>query len=386
MGKSDNSQLPTANSQPDASDRELLGVGPAKDVGSWELAVGAVALAVLLAASGTAFAQPPAPAQGPAPAGRGRGAPPPETRIVSFEARPATLRPGESAVLSWVIENPPSATGFGGFGTIDQGVGRVIPRGTIRVTPKATTTYTLTAGAVTKTVMVTIPGTTPVTGTGASTATGPGIPRTPDGKPDFSGVYGWANLFGGAGRGGVGPAPGPTLKPGAEKYRVNRAANPQDTGATSDCMPLIPPNSFSVPYEFQIIQNKDYLVIFHEYPGSFRIVPLNDEPHQVDPDPAWLGDSVGKWDGDTLVIDTIGYNDKTEINGYHHTEDLHTVERLRRVDGGVDYELTIEDPNVFAAPWKMTRQFRVADPPRKRIFEFVCENNRDYRPLFGDKK
>ena len=350
------------------------------------MAVGAVALAVLLVASGTAFAQPPAPAQGPAPAGRGRGAPPPETRIVSFEARPATLRPGESAVLSWVIENPPSATGFGGFGTIDQGVGRVIPRGTIRVTPKATTTYTLTAGAVTKAVTVTIPGTTPVTGTGTSTATGPGIPRTPDGKPDFSGVYGWANLFGGAGRGGVGPAPGPTLKPGAEKYRVNRAANPQDTGATSDCMPLIPPNSFSVPYEFQIIQNKDYLVIFHEYPGSFRIVPLNDEPHQVDPDPAWLGDSVGKWDGDTLVIDTIGYNDKTETNGYHHTEDLHTVERLRRIDGGVDYELTIEDPNVFAAPWKMTRQFRVADPPRKRIFEFVCENNRDYRPLFGDKK
>jgi len=220
-----------------------------------------------------------AAAQGAPPAGRGRGAPPPETRIVSFEARPTTLRPGESAVLSWVIENPPSATGFGGFGTIDQGVGRVIPRGTIRVTPKATTTYTLTAGAVTKTVMVTIPGTTPVTGTGASTATGPGIPRTPDGKPDFSGVYGWANLFGGAGRGGVGPAPGPTLKPGAEKYRVNRAANPQDTGATSDCMPLIPPNSFSVPYEFQIIQNKDYVVIFHEYPGSFRIVPLNDEPH-----------------------------------------------------------------------------------------------------------
>jgi hypothetical protein len=179
---------------------------------------------------------------------------------------------------------------------------------------------------------------------------------------------------------------GPTLKAGAEKYRVNRQANPLDTGATSDCMPLIPPNSFGVPYEFQIIQNKDYLVIFHEYPGTFRIVPLNDEPHPVDPDPSWLGDSVGKWDGDTMVIDTIGYNDKTEIQGYRHTDALHTVERLTRVDGGVNYELTVEDPNVFAAPWKITRQFRVADPPRKRIFEFVCENNRDYRPLFGDRK
>lgn len=355
--------------------------------------LGVVIAGVLLAvAAGSAQAPagsqgaPAAPAGQGAPAGRGRGAPPPETRIVNFTASPATIRAGESAVLSWVIENPPSATGFGGFGTIDQGVGRVVPRGTVRVTPKATTTYTLTAGTLTKSVTVTIPGTTPVTGTGASASSATGIPRTPDGKPDFTGVFGWANLFGGAGRGGViaGVAP-PQLKPGAEKYRVNRAANPQDTGATSDCMPLIPPNSFGVPYEFQIIQNKDYVVIFHEYPGSFRIVPF-DEPHMVDPDPAWLGDSVGKWDGNTLVIDTIGYNDKTEINGYRHTEDLHTIERLTRVDGGVDYELTVEDPNVFVAPWKITRQFRIADPPRKRIFEFVCENNRDYRPLFGDKK
>ena len=351
-----------------------------------------VLLGAVVAAQAPQPAAPPGPPGQGAPAapgrGRGRGAPAPETRITSFAAQPATIRPGESAVLSWVIENPPSATGFGGFGTIDQGVGRVIPRGTIRVTPKATTTYTLTAGTVTKTVTVTIPGTTPVAASAAASASGnTGIPRTPQGKPDFSGVFGWANLFGGAGANGViaGVAP-PTLKPGAEKYRVNRAANPQDTGATSDCLPLIPPNSFGVPYEFQIIQNKDYVVIFHEYPGTFRIVPLNDEPHMVDPDPAWLGDSVGKWDGDTLVIDTIGYNDKTEINGYRHTEDLHTVERLTRVDGGVDYELTVEDPNVFAAPWKVRRQFRVADPPRKRIFEFICENNRDYRPLFGDKK
>jgi hypothetical protein len=334
-----------------------------------------------------AFAQAPAGGRAQGPAGRGRGgAPAPQTRIARFDARPATIRAGESAVLSWVIENPPSATGFGGFGTIDQGVGRVTPRGTLRVTPTATTTYTLTAGSVTKTVTVTIPGTTPVApASAAAVPKATGIPRAANGKPDFSGVFGWANLFGGpGGRGGGAGAPaGPALKPGAEKYRVTRG--PLDTGATSDCLPLIPPNSFGVPYEFQIIQNKDYLAIFHEYPGTFRIVPF-DEPHMVDPDPAWLGDSVGRWDGDTLVIDTIGYNDKTEVQGFHHTEDLHTVERLTRVDGGIDYELTIEDPNVFAAPWKMTRQFRIADPPRKRIFEFICENNRDYRPLFGDQK
>ena len=317
--------------------------------------------------------------QTPPAAGRGRGAPPPPTRIVTFEAQPATIKPGESALLVWLIENPPSATGFGGFGTIEPGVGRVAPRGTKRVTPVATTTYTLTAGSVTKTVTVTVPGSTPVTASAASPQPSTGIRRTPEGKPDFSGVYGWTNLFGARGGGAS-----PTLKPGAEKYRVSRG--PQDTGATSDCLPLIPPNSFGVPYEFQFIQNKDYLVILHEYPGTFRIIPLDGEPHPVDPDPAWLGDSIGHWEGDTLVIDTIGYNDKTEISGYRHTEALHTVERLTRVAEGVEYELTIEDPNVFAAPWKVNRSFRFVDAPQKRIFEFVCENNRDYRQLFGDRK
>jgi hypothetical protein len=238
----------------------------------------------------------------------------------------------------------------------------------------------LAAGSVTKTVTVTVPGTKPVAAAaGASASASTAIRRTPDGKPDFSGVYGWGNLFGG-GRGGAAPA----LKPGAEKYRVQRG--PLDTGPTSNCLPLIPPNSFGVPYEFQFIQNKDYLVILHEYPNTFRIIPLDGEPHQADPDPSWLGDSVGRWEGDTLVIDTIGFNDKTEVNGYRHSEDLHMVERLTRVPEGVEYELTIEDPNVFAAPWKITRSFRFVDAPQKRIFEFICENNRDYKQLFGDKK
>ena len=112
----------------------------------------------------------------------------------------------------WLIENPPSATGFNAFGTIEPGVGRVSPRGSRRVTPAATTTYTLSAGALTKTVTVTVPGTTPVTAAAGVAATASAaIKRTPDGKPDFTGVYGWGNLFGG--RGGGAP---PALKPGAE--------------------------------------------------------------------------------------------------------------------------------------------------------------------------
>jgi hypothetical protein len=253
------------------------------------------------------------------------------------------------------------------------------------VTPAATTTYTLTNGGVASSVTVTVAGTKPIAAAppAPAAAAGRGVARTPDGKPDFSGVY----AFGGGGRGaGAGRAnapAGPVLKPGAEKYRVNRAANPLDTGRTSDCMPLIPPDAFGVPYQFQIIQNKDFLVFFHEYPGTFRIVPLDGERTVLEPDPAWLGDSVGRWDGDSLVIDTIGYNDKTEISGFRHTDALHTVERLTRIDDGFDYEITIEDPNVFAAPWTVNRTFRFNVPPMKKIMEFVCENNRDYRSLFG---
>ncbi len=210
------------------------------------------------------------------------------------------------------------------------------------------------------------------------------VPRTADGKPDLSGVYGAAGGGGarGAGPGAAGSAPaGPVLKAGAEKFRIVRG--PDDTGATSNCMPLVPPQSWGVPYQFQILQGAGSVAIFHEYPGTFRIVPTDGGPHAVDPDPSWLGDSVGRWEGDTLVVDTIGFNDKTELQGFRHTESLHMVEKFRRTALDVlQYEVTIEDPNVFEKPYTLTRTFGLR-PDLKRIDEFICENNRDYRPLFG---
>jgi hypothetical protein len=341
-------------------------------------AVGFVLACVAVSAQAPAGA-PAAPAPG---RGGGRG-PAPAPRIISFEARPASIKPGESALLVWSVENP-------GGPVIEPAIGPVIPRGSRQVSPSATTSYTLTMrgandAVITRSVTVTVAGTKPVAATSASAApTGRGIPRTSEGKPDFSGVY----AFGGGGRGrGAGPAAAdgvvrtPTLKPGAEKYRVVRG--PTDTGRTADCMPLSPPDAFGVPYQFQIVQNKDMLVLLHEYPGTFRLIPLDGQREQLDPDPSWLGDSVGRWEGDTLVIDTIGYNDKTEVSGYRHTDALHTVERLRRTDEGFQYDVTIEDPNVFVSPWTESRTYRLNVPPMKKIMEFVCENNRDYKPLFA---
>src|SRR5438067_7902967 len=349
--------------------------------------IGVAVAAATLCASALVLAQAPKTAPGATPAGfegsayvKARDIP---ARIITFSVEPASIRAGQPSMLVWHTENPTSVT-------IDPEPGRVTPRGSRRMTPSATTTYTLTVRGpndqlLTKTVTVTVAGTAPAAATGASVRPSQ-VQRMPDGTPDLSGVY--TGLGGGPGRGGArgaGAAPpaGPVLKAGAEKYRIVRG--PDDAGATANCMPLVPPQSWGVPYQFQILQGANYVAIFHEYPGTFRIIPTDGTPHQADPDPSWLGDSVGHWEGDTLIVDTIGFNEKTELQGYRHTESLHMVEKFRRPDfNTIQYEATIEDPNVFAQPWTITRTFTLR-PDLKRIDEFICENNRDYRPLFGGK-
>jgi hypothetical protein len=374
-----------------------------------------------LVASVAVWAQAPAPPAGQDPPKTAPGAVPAgfdgsaytkareiPARIVSFAAEPASIRPGQSFSLVWHTENPAGVT-------IDPEPGRVTPRGSRQIRPAATTTYTLTVRGpnnqlLTRSVTVNVAGTVPVAA--GATAAKKLVPRTADGKPDLSGVY--TGIGGGGGARGAAPgaqvaapaagraaAPGaqaaapaaargagpgaapagPVLKAGAEKFRIARG--PDDTGATSNCMPLVPPQSWGVPYQFQILQGASYVAIFHEYPGTFRIIPTDGSPHQVDPDPSWLGDSVGHWEGDTLVVDTIGFNDKTELQGFKHTESLHMIEKFRRTEVDVvQYEVTIEDPNVFERPYTLTRSFALR-PDLKRIDEFICENNRDYRPLFG---
>jgi hypothetical protein len=319
----------------------------------------------------------------------------PPARIMNFTAEPANLKPGESALLTWATENPNGVT-------IDQGVGKVTPRGTIKVTPTATTTYTLTIngadGALTRSLTVNVAGTVAVAANTPATTAKKEVPRI-NGKPDLSGVYGAGGGGGaaaggarggrGAGRGAApvaaaADAPGtlpttPTLKPGAEKFKIVRG--PEDTGQYSDCMPVAGPGAFSVPYQFQLVQSANSLAILHEYPGTFRTIPINGV-HPQDPDPTWMGDSVARWEGDTLVIDTVGFNDKTEINGYKHTEALHIVERFSRPEyDSLQYQAVIEDPNVFERPFAVNRTFGLRSDLAK-VDEFVCENNRDYTVFF----
>jgi hypothetical protein len=304
-------------------------------------------------------------------------------RIVDFKAEPAAIQPGQSVTLSWATENPTGAT-------IDPEPGRVTPRGVRQLTPSKTTTYTLTVRGpnnqvLTKTVTVNVAGTTAAADSSAAADAKKEVPRMANGKPDLSGVYDFSGFGGGRGgaRGGAAPADGPQLKPGAEKFKVVRG--PNDTGATSDCMPLAGPNAYSVPYQFQLVQSAHSIAILYGYPGTFRSIPLDGGPHSADPDPTWMGESIGRWEGDTLVVDAVGFNDKTEINGYHHTDALHIIERFRRSDyNTLQYDVTIEDPNVFVKPWTMSRTYPLRQDMAK-VDEFVCEANEDYSKYFQKK-
>jgi hypothetical protein len=319
----------------------------------------------------SAFAQaPPAAAPGPSPAPSYARAATLPARIQKFTAQPESIKPGGSVTLQWVTENPAGVS-------IDPGIGKVRPRGTKTLSPGATTTYTLTVKGpkdqvITQTVTVTVAGTVAANVAPAAASTSVETPRMPDGKPNLTGVYNSA--------GGRDPFQA-TLKPGAEKYKVVRG--PTDAGVYSTCMPTGVPLAYFVPYQWEIVQGLDKVVILYEYLHMFRVVSINGT-HPADPDPTWMGDSVGHWEGDTLVVDSVGYNDRTELPGaYRHSEALHVVERFHRTDfDHLQWEATIEDANVFAKPWTITRTFPLRTDLDK-VDEYVCENNKDYKDLFG---
>jgi hypothetical protein len=330
-------------------------------------------IAIFLFAAVVMMAQAPAPAPpAPSPAPSYARAAQLPARIEKFTATPESIEPGQSVTLTWAVENPTSVS-------IDPALGKVRPRGAKALSPSATTTYTITVKGpkdqiLTQSVTVNVAGTVAANiapAPGASPA-GTQTPRMPDGKPNLTGVY----------NSGAGRDPfAATLEPGAEKYKVVRG--PTDAGVYADCMPTGVPLAYFVPYQWEIVQGLDKVVILYEYLHMFRVIPTNGT-HPADPDPTWMGDSVGHWDGDTLVVDTVGFNDRTELPGaFHHSEALHVVERFHRTDfDHLQWEATIEDPNVFAKTWTIARTFPLRTDLDK-VDEYVCENNKDYKDLFG---
>lgn len=196
-------------------------------------------------------------------------------------------------------------------------------------------------------------------------------PRTADGKPDLSGVWqGNDDLY----------PEQPDLLPWADALVKERIANNAKDTPSARCLPSGP--VVTGPFLVKLVQTPSLLVMILEDFVSVRQVFLDGRSHPKEMNTSWYGHATGKWEGDTLVIDTVGFNDRGWIGLNPVTEMLHLTERYHRRDlAHLDIEVTIDDPGTFKRPWKLTMVWDLA--PKEEIEEFVCEKNPDLVHLVG---
>ena len=248
---------------------------------------------------------------------------------------------------------------------------------------------------------------TPRTRDGKPNLTAP-APRAASGKPDLSGVW------------QIEPTPPEEMKRlfgdlsvenvlgdssvAYSKYLVNILADfkPQDQpmrpefvavmrGRSKEvypltrCLPVGVPADDVLPGPFKMIQTPELIVVRNEYENTFRQIYTDGRKPPADPDPLWLGYSVGKWEGDTLVVDTIGFNDRTWLDGigHPHSDALHVTERFHRRDfGHLDMQVTIDDPKVYTKAFSI--QFTELLVPDSDVTEYFCsENEKDRSHIEG---
>ena len=201
-------------------------------------------------------------------------------------------------------------------------------------------------------------------------------PRTTDGKPDLSGVW-YAQRTIDAGK--------PEPLPWAQALLKERAANNGKDAPGARCLPRGITNAGAL-FPFKLVQTPTLLVmLFEDDIPSHRQVFLDGRGHPKDPNPLWMGHSIGHWEGDTLIIDTVGFDDRSWLDtaGHPHTEMMHVIERFRRPDlGHLEIEFTIDDPGAYANPWKIKRVSEL--DANDDIGEYVCtENEKDVEHMVG---
>lgn len=213
----------------------------------------------------------------------------------------------------------------------------------------------------------------------AQTAPATEAPRMANGKPDFQGV--WQHPYvpdmskDARDQKGAGPLPYTAF--GENDFKTYDVSVFDYTG---HCLPFGMVRSHNAPYPIQIMQNDKYLAFLFEQSQWFNIVPIGKE-HPADPDPTWFGNSVAKWEGDTLVIDSVGFNGKTRLDtiGHGHSDQLHVIQKLSPKDAThFNYEVTVDDPKMYSKPWTNTRVY-TRMKPGDELIEYSCEeNNKDY--------
>jgi hypothetical protein len=142
------------------------------------------------------------------------------------------------------------------------------------------------------------------------------------------------------------------------------------------CFPPGVPRIYLLNFPVQIVQIPGQVIMLFEFDHFVRRIYTDGRPHDKDAVALWMGDSIGKWEGDTLVADTVSFNDKTTLDreGYPHSDALHLVERIRRTDhDSLEIGLTVDDPKAYTKPWSAKLNFQLK--PGWKIMEHVCEDN-----------
>lgn len=210
-------------------------------------------------------------------------------------------------------------------------------------------------------------------------------PRLPDGHPDLSGIWEVNNKYVRDLAADLKPGDVP-FQPWAKALfdeRKDGSHSKEDNAA--HCLPPGTPRINAAPFPWKIVQKPGFIAILYEDFNLWRQVFLDGRELAEDATPTWFGHSTGKWDGDTLVVDTKGFNGKAWIDqlGKPATEALHVIERFRRKDfGHMDIQITIDDPRAYTKPWTVTEPANLS--PEIELMEFICnENNRDLEHLPG---
>jgi hypothetical protein len=159
---------------------------------------------------------------------------------------------------------------------------------------------------------------------------------------------------------------------------------PSKEDPEANCLPTGVPRL--APYPWTIAQTRQHTyILFEGNIHSYRQIFMDGRKHSPDPNPTWYGESIGTYEGDTLVIDTIGFNDKFwfDFAGHPHTEQLHTIERYRRTDlGHLEWETTIDDPGAYTKPFTLYGHSTLQTDTD--LMEYICqENNQDVNHITG---
>jgi hypothetical protein len=197
-------------------------------------------------------------------------------------------------------------------------------------------------------------------------------PRMANGKPDLSGFWKGPLIFGGMFK-SVGGPPFTPAGEAAYQYNLTQSVNPEAL-----CLFAGIPRASISGVPFEIIQHSDRVAFLYELMWTFRSIPLNRSSHPPDIEPSFFGNGIGRWEGDTLVIDSIGFKDKLswiDDDAHPHSDQMHVIERWSRPDADhLAHEVTVEDPKFYTKPWTFARVF-TAMAPGDELYEFACDEN-----------